>query len=232
MSDSTVRPLLRLGVLLGSARPTGNGVGIRAWLVAQLLRSIAEHPATSTPGHPSPAYEVVDIHSAATLLPPVTSDVIPAAVRNGDYPDPIIRAWSARVSACHAFLIITPQHNWGYPGELKTALDHLYHEWKGKPVAVVTYGGHGGGKAGQQLRQVLEGGLKMRVVAAELAVDLPHEHIQGGARLSTDVAKGTFLDAYEEAAAQLCEQLLLSTTRPQPPSKPHLPHDPAASTST
>jgi len=43
-------------------------------------------------------------------------------------------------------------------------LDHLFNEWGGKPVLVVTYGGRGGGKCEEQLKVVLSGGLKMKVI--------------------------------------------------------------------
>ena len=33
-------------------------------------------------------------------------------------------------------------------------MDYLYHGWKGKPAAIISYGGHGGGKAASQLAQV------------------------------------------------------------------------------
>lgn len=39
---------------------------------------------------------------------------------------------------------------------IKNAIDYLYHEWAGKPAMIVSYGGHGGGKAAAQLKQVLE----------------------------------------------------------------------------
>ena len=45
------------------------------------------------------------------------------------------------------------QYNWGYPASLKNALDYLYHEWTGKPAGIISYGGHGGGKAAAQLLQ-------------------------------------------------------------------------------
>ncbi|OCF44609.1 hypothetical protein I317_01496 [Kwoniella heveanensis CBS 569] len=67
------------------------------------------------------------------------------------------RRWSVEISSYDAFIFVTPQYNWGYPASLKNAIDYLYHEWKGKPAMIITYGGHGGGKCGAQLRQVLEG---------------------------------------------------------------------------
>ncbi|EIN10389.1 NADPH-dependent FMN reductase, partial [Punctularia strigosozonata HHB-11173 SS5] len=74
------------------------------------------------------------------------------------------RQWSEFVTSTDAFIVVTPQYNWGYPGDLKTMFDHLYNEWKGKPIMLVTYGGHGGARCNSQLRQVFEGGLGMRFV--------------------------------------------------------------------
>jgi len=52
---------------------------------------------------------------------------------------------------------VLPQYNWGYPASLKNAIEHLYHEWRDKPAAVVSYANRGGGKAATQLKQVLQG---------------------------------------------------------------------------
>jgi NAD(P)H-dependent FMN reductase len=84
-----------------------------------------------------------------------------------------------KVSAADAFVFVTPQYNWGYPAPLKNALDHLYKEWANKPAVIVTYGGHGGGKCGRQLKQVLKG-LKMRPVTIRPTFTLTHEQIVSG----------------------------------------------------
>ncbi|RYY89566.1 hypothetical protein EON63_00510 [archaeon] len=80
------------------------------------------------------------------LGPVSVEDVIPALV-SGDqrYASDNINDWSRLVRSCSGFTILTPQYNWGYPGELKNALAHLYFEWRDKLVMLVTYGGHGGG---------------------------------------------------------------------------------------
>lgn len=92
---------------------------------------------------------------------------VPAHIKKvpDDYAHTVTREWSAKVSASAAFVIVTPQYNWGYPAPLKQALDSLYWEWRNKPVAVVSYGGRGGGKCNAQLREVLSG-LRMQVVGA------------------------------------------------------------------
>jgi len=52
---------------------------------------------------------------------------------------------------------------------LKNAIDHLYHEWRDKPAVIVTYGGHGGTKCSEQLKQVA-GAVKMSVAATTPAL--------------------------------------------------------------
>ncbi|KAL6229485.1 hypothetical protein BDW75DRAFT_245691 [Aspergillus navahoensis] len=61
------------------------------------------------------------------------------------------------------------QYHWSIPAALKNALDYLYYEWRGKPAAIVTYGGRGGGKAEGHLRQILQG-LRMDTVVTTPAL--------------------------------------------------------------
>lgn len=64
-------------------------------------------------------------------------------------------ALNARVAACDAFIIVTPEYNHGYPAPLKALIDSIGPEWHAKPVAFVSYGGISGGlRAVEQLRLV------------------------------------------------------------------------------
>lgn len=119
-------------------------------------------------------YELVDL--ADWPLPLSDEPAIPAL---GSYAQEHTQAWSRKVAAASGFVFVTPQYNWGYPAVLKNALDHLYKEWTGKPLMIVSYGGHGGGKAAAQLRQVAEG-LKMRPVTTMPALTLARETIENG----------------------------------------------------
>lgn len=83
---------------------------------------------------------------------------IPSEIHSSSaYAQPHTRAWSEEISKYKGFVFVTPQYNWGYPAILKNAIDYLFNEWKGKGAMVVSYGGHGGGKAAAQLKSVLEG---------------------------------------------------------------------------
>jgi len=77
------------------------------------------------------------------------------------------KALSAKVSAADAVIIVTPEYNHGYPGELKLMLDMLYKEYQGKPLGIcgVSAGPLGGARAVEQLR----------LVAVELRMPLARE---------------------------------------------------------
>ncbi len=69
------------------------------------------------------------------------------------------RRFTERIGAADAFVVVTPEYNHSYPGPLKTALDSVGQEWRGKVVGFVAYGGMSGG-----LRAVEA----LRIVFAEL----------------------------------------------------------------
>ena len=93
-----------------------------------------------------------------------------------DYVSPATRRWSELISAAKGVVIVTPQYNWGYPAVLKNAIDHLYREWKAKPVLIVSYGARGGDKCAAQLRDVLSA-IGLKLTGAMPGLHLPQERI-------------------------------------------------------
>ncbi|KAJ5175110.1 NADPH-dependent FMN reductase [Penicillium canariense] len=127
-------------------------------------------------------FTIVDL--AKQSLPLYDEAVIPASLP-ADNPTPHYtkrhsRAWSSVVRGYDAFIFVTPQYNWSIPASLKNALDYLYHEWKGKPAGIVSYGSRGGGKAADHLRGVLTG-LRMRVVRTAPGLAVRHTGLPVGA---------------------------------------------------
>ncbi len=61
-----------------------------------------------------------------------------------------------KIERSNAIIIVSPEYNHGYPGELKMMLDMLYKEYWGKTVGIcgVSSGGLGGARAVEQLRLV------------------------------------------------------------------------------
>ena len=145
---------------MGSVRAGRRCPQIAAWVLGMMERSGRF------------VCEIIDLRDWS--LPSDDETAIPA---KGVYAREHTRAWSAKVAAADGFVIVSPQYNWGYPATLKNALDHLYREWSGKPLVIVTYGGHGGGKCAEQLRQVADG-LKLRPVGTMPAITVAREAIE------------------------------------------------------
>lgn len=87
-------------------------------------------------------------------LPMFADAVSPKNITNGDYGNDAVNAWGKKIAEGDAFIVVTPEYNHGYPSSLKNNIDHLYNEWVHKPVCFVGYGGTGGARAIQQLRDL------------------------------------------------------------------------------
>jgi NAD(P)H-dependent FMN reductase len=62
------------------------------------------------------------------------------------------------VESADAFVIVTPEYNYGIPGALKNLLDITFKPWNRKPFGLVGCGGVSGGlRALDSLRQVVAG---------------------------------------------------------------------------
>ena len=79
---------------------------------------------------------------------------VPPTMLNGNYSDEMAKRWVKKVGEADAYIIVAPEYNHGYPAVLKNALDYPYSEWNNKPVGFISYGGVGGARSIQQLRQV------------------------------------------------------------------------------
>lgn len=61
-----------------------------------------------------------------------------------------------KINKADGFIVVSPEYNHGYPGELKMMLDLLYQQYARKPLGIVgvSSGGLGGVRMVEQLRQV------------------------------------------------------------------------------
>lgn len=66
------------------------------------------------------------------------------------------KKFSDLMQKADGLIVVSPEYNHGYPGELKMALDQLYKEYKHKPIGIcgVSEGRMGGAKMVEQLRLV------------------------------------------------------------------------------
>lgn len=143
----------RIGVIIGSQRNPRAGPQIATWVLNVLQEHQNTHSSTDQRAY---ALSLIDLNDHQ--LPLYDEPGIPSQIKSSDgYAHEHTKAWSECIGSFAGFVFVTPQYNWGYPASLKNAIDYLYNEWKGKPGLVVSYGGHGGGKAAVQLQGVLAG---------------------------------------------------------------------------
>lgn len=129
----------KLKVIIGSTRP-----GRKGPLVAQWFLDIVKQ-------HDDFEVEVLDLKEIN--LPLMDEAEHP---RLQKYANEHTKKWSKTIADADAFVVVTPEYNFGYPATLKNAFDYLYSEWQEKPVAFVSYGGVSGGtRSVQSLKLVV-----------------------------------------------------------------------------
>lgn len=172
---TSTKTTLKVGIICGSTRTPRVGPQITSFVHDTIQSHLSS---TGTSSHPNPTASITlqAIDLTPFALPLFDEPLIPQGVANrpGGYTHAHTRAWSAAVAALDGFVLVTPQYNWGVPAALKNALDFLFHEWAGKPAMVVSYGGHGGGKAAAALVVVCQG-LRMRVVERTVGLAFPRD---------------------------------------------------------
>ena len=116
--------MTKLMIIVGSVRPGRVGLPVAQW-----VREAVEQDAR---------YELDFVDLAELALPFMDEPNHPA---KRAYTKPHTFAWSERVDAADAFILVSPEYNHSYSPALKNALDFLGQEWKHKAVSIVSYGG-------------------------------------------------------------------------------------------
>lgn len=185
----------RLALLCASSRGQ-NGAGLTTWAEARLK-------ALQQEGLIDHSFYIftIDINKWPLPLGPLVEDILPAGVKDStEYPSPNVQAWSRLVASLSGLIILTPEYNGCYTGELKKCMDHIYNEWKDLPVAIISYAVFGGKRAGSLLKQALEGVHAHVVSQGDVEISLPIEYIAGYKRVGKADKDGegdVFLQAYE-----------------------------------
>jgi NAD(P)H-dependent FMN reductase len=143
-----------LTIIIGSTRPGRAGAPIAQWFASRAK----DHG----------GFDVTVVDLAEIGLPLLDE---PNHPRLRQYTRQHTKDWSAIVDAADAFVIVTPEYNYGYPASVKNAIDYLHHEWQHKPVGFVSYGGVAAGtRAVQQLKQVVT---TLRMLPVTDSVNIP-----------------------------------------------------------
>jgi len=136
--------MLKLHVIICSTRPTRVGPSVARWF---------DEVARAHGG-----FDVTLVDLAEPALPMFDEPEHPMLRR---YRHDHTKRWSALIDAADAFVLVTPEYNYGPPPPLLNALNYLYHEWHCKPVGFVSYGGISGGCRAVQVEKQTLTTLKM-----------------------------------------------------------------------
>ncbi|MEV4174623.1 NAD(P)H-dependent oxidoreductase [Nonomuraea sp. NPDC049709] len=131
---------MRLAVITGSVREGRFGPTVTRWFAEQ----------AATHGLFDP--DVVDLADTPlpAVLPATAEELADVHGRPAD-----LRRLAGRLAEADAFAVVTPEYNHSFPASLKHAIDWHSTQWQAKPVALISYGGFGGGlRAAEHLRQV------------------------------------------------------------------------------
>jgi NAD(P)H-dependent FMN reductase len=129
----------KIAVILGSTRQNRFGEKPARWIFDELKK------------RPGIEAEFIDLRDYR--IPFYDHPASPSYMQ-GPFGDETTRAFTRKIAEADGFIIVAPEYNRGYSAELKNAIDHVYGEWNNKPVAFVSYGAVGGGRAVEQLRLV------------------------------------------------------------------------------
>lgn len=160
----------QLTVIIGSTRPGRAGLPIAEWFIGR--------------ARAHGGFDVV-VADLATIDLPMFDE--PNHPRLGEYTHQHTKDWSAIVAPSDAFVMVTPEYNYGYTAPLKNAIDYLHNEWHHKPVGFVSYGGVAAGtRAVQQLKQVVTT-LRMLPLFESVSIPFHTQFITNGKVEANDV---------------------------------------------
>ena len=176
--------MVNLKIIIVSTRPGRKGPALGAWIY-EAAKKYADLNV-----------ELLDL--AVINLPFLDEPVHP---RFQKYEHEHTKKWSAIISSADAYIIVTPEYNYGYPAPIRNALDYLYNEWTYKPVGFVSYGGVAGGtRAVQMLKQVVTA-QKMMPVAESVNVPFFTKFINENGQFVPD-------EVIESGAAAMLAELI------------------------
>ena len=154
---------LRLNVVIASTRPGRVGPSVATWFdgLARKQGSFDVH--------------LVDL--AEFGLPVYDEPRHPVMQK---YEHEHTRRWAESVAAADAFVLVTPEYNFGPTPALLNALNYVYNEWTYKPAAFVSYGGVSGGIRAVQVTKLTLTTLKMVPIMEAVTIPFVAQRVKDG----------------------------------------------------
>ncbi|KAF2446172.1 putative NAD(P)H-dependent FMN reductase LOT6 [Karstenula rhodostoma CBS 690.94] len=147
----------KIALITGSTRTPRVGTDIAEW-VLEVIKS-----------RPEDKLQVEPLSIADFNLPIYDEPVMPAMVpAMKQFTKEHSKKWSEAIVSFQGYIFVIPEYNGSMSGATKNAIDYLYNEWPGKPVAVISYGTQGGERANKHLSESLELVMKMKVAPTKV----------------------------------------------------------------
>jgi NAD(P)H-dependent FMN reductase len=162
--------MIDLKIITASTRPGRRGILVSQWVI-DMVRS-------------NPAFHVEHLDLAEINLPFMDE---PHHPRFRNYTKQHTKDWSRTISEADAFIIVTPEYNYGFTAPLKNAIDFLSVEWAYKVAGIVSYGGIAGGTRAVQMLKLVLTTLKITTVTESLPIPFFESYIKEGVFVSSDL---------------------------------------------
>lgn len=161
--------MINLKIIIASTRPGRKGPLFANWIY-ELAQAVPEFKT-----------ELVDL--AVVNLPFMDE---PNHPRLGQYSHQHTKNWSATINEADAFILVTPEYNYGFPATIKNAIDFLFHEWRHKPIAFLSYGGVAGGTRSIQMLKLTLTALEMVPLTTAINIPFFTHHIKDDVFVPTE----------------------------------------------
>lgn len=123
-------------------------------------------------------------------MPFIDSELIPS-MPDFTPPHESVKAWTDMVASADGVVFVTPEYNHNLSPVQLNAIDWIYKEWRGKPVALVGYGMRSGAtQAHEVAREALASNLKADVGVMQANIFLGRELGLDGSILDEKAVNG------------------------------------------
>ncbi|MDB5551270.1 MAG: azr 1 [Rhizobium sp.] len=179
----------KIGIIVGTTRQGRFADGPTNWIAAIAGKRIdAEFEVVDLRDYPMPFFEE---KGSPFYVPPENE---------------IALKWAAKMDSLDGYIFITAEYNHSVSGVLKNALDYAYKEYNRKPATFVAYGGTGGARAVEHLRNILA---ELQVASLKFPVHIGMNEMLGIMREGKTMADYPYLD---ETAEKMLDELLWWTS--------------------
>jgi NAD(P)H-dependent FMN reductase len=172
-------------IIIGSTRPGRVGLPVSQWFAERARQSGAFN---------------VEVADLAEINLPFLDE--PNHPRLHQYTQEHTEKWSAMVDKADAFVMVTPEYNFGMAAAIKNALDYLFLEWQFKPVGFVSYGGISAGTRAVQMAKQVVTTLKMMPVPEAVTIPFVMQYVDDQKHFQST-------DALNSAADTMLAELLI-----------------------